>query len=175
MIGGGGRVTHNLISVLKKTAPPDSLILATSGDKERRIHRDNLITYESPLLSDLYKSTLHIPGVFDFLEGIIQKERPTVIHSFFATSAVPVNTLSKMYPFSHIVTHLKTPEYKDNGFVDRNDNSGRWLMYDMPHADSDITYIQLSNIYKKFLYQSIYKIPINRSSSEYTFPFGCSL
>lgn len=150
ILGGGGRYVENLIKGLSEQDV--QILLLTSGeeDEEYSINK-NLKIKRYKLFRNIYF------GQGNFIEGVNQiiKEmkvyKPDIIHSHHSTESLMVQAANINFSIPHIITHHKTPEYRESMYL----LNGKWSVFKFTNrADSNSLFVAPSKAFVKSLIDS---------------------
>lgn len=132
IIGGGGRYVENLVTELSKQGIEVRLLTSGELDEEISISK-NLTIKRCKLLNDLYF------GKGNFMEGVnqiikeIETEMPDVIHTHHSLESLMVQAANINYSIPHIITHHKTPEYREEKYK----LNGKWSVFKFTNKIDD--------------------------------------
>ncbi len=124
ILGGGGSYVKNLVFELLSQGV--EIVLLTSGEEESRKTIDNgLEVQRHPEFQKMYFGKGNIIKATDIVVKEIAKIQPDLIHTHHTLETLIAESANANYHIPHVVTHHKTPEYRDKSY----ELNGKWSMF----------------------------------------------
>ena len=147
--GGGASYTKNLITQLIKLKT--QIILITSGSEDStEIVNDYLTIKRFKVFEDLYYDKGGFMQGIDVLTQQIRDESPDILHTVYIEETLLGQIANLNYGVSHIVTHTKTPMYREESII----KNSTWSTFDYVNRSNLVTFVAPGLAYRDSLLQS---------------------
>jgi glycosyltransferase involved in cell wall biosynthesis len=149
ILGGGASYTKNLLKQL--TQLKVEIILITNGLEDSIEKVNNHLTIKRfKIFHDMYNGRGGLLRGVDILLEEIRKESPDILHTVYIEEALIGKIANLNYGIPHIVTHTKTPMYREESIK----KNSTWSLFDYVNRNTSITYITPGLAYRNSLLQS---------------------
>lgn len=146
ILGGGASCTKNLIAQLTKLKT--KIVLVTNGDIDSVKKINNYLTIKRfKVFQDLYYDKGGFMQGVDILLQQIREECPDILHTVYIGEALIGQIANLNYGIPHIVTHTKTPMYREESIT----KNSTWSLFDYVNRSTAITYITPGLAYRDSL------------------------
>lgn len=147
--GGGASYTKNLITQLIKLKI--QIILITSGSEDSiEIVNDYLTIKRFKVFEDLYYDKGGFMQGIDVLMQQIRDESPDILHTVYIEETLIGQVANLNYGVPHIVTHTKTPMYREESII----KNSTWSTFDYVNRSNLVTFVAPGLAYRDSLLQS---------------------
>lgn len=147
--GGGASYTFNLISELVKMKT--QIVLITSGVKDSVEKVNNCLTIKRfKVLNDIYFDQGGLMQGIDVLLQQIREENPDILHTVYIQETLIGQIANLNYGIPHIVTHTKTPMYREESIK----KNSTWSLFDYVNLNDSASYITPGLAYRDSLLQT---------------------
>jgi len=149
ILGGGASYTKNLINQLIKLKT--EIVLVTNGlsDSVEKIN-DFFTIKRYKVFHDMYYGNIGLLRGVDVLLQEIRNEAPDILHTVYIEETLIGQIANLNYGIPHIVTHTKTPMYREES-IEKNST---WSLFDYVNRSNLITYITPGLAYRDSLLQT---------------------
>lgn len=149
MLGGGASYSKNLIAQLTKLKT--KIVLITSGDSDSIEKINNYLTIKRyRVFRDLYYDKGGLMEGIDILLKQIREECPDILHTVYIEETLIGQIANLNYGIPHIVTHTKTPMYREESIT----KNSTWSLFDYVNRSTSVTYITPGLAYRDGLLES---------------------
>ncbi len=147
--GGGASYTKNLITQLIKLKI--KIVLITSGSEDSVDKINNYLTIKRfKVFEDLYYDKGGFIQGVDVLMQQIRDESPDILHTVYIEESLIGQIANLNYGIPHIVTHTKTPMYREESII----KNSTWSTFDYVNRSKLVTFVAPGIAYRDSLLQS---------------------
>lgn len=149
ILGGGASYTKNLIAQLNQLKT--RIVLVTSGVSDSIEKINNYLTIKRyKVFNDIYYGKGGMLQGVDVLLQQIRDESPDILHTVYIEETLIGQIANLNYGVPHIVTHTKTPMYREESIT----KNSTWSLFDYINRNNSVTYITPGLAYRDSLLQS---------------------
>ncbi|MFH1899387.1 MAG: glycosyltransferase family 4 protein [Patescibacteria group bacterium] len=146
ILGGGASYTKNLISELNKLQA--QIILVTNGLSDSLEKVNTYLTIKRyKVFYDMYYGKGSLLQGVDILLQQIREESPDILHTVYIEETLIGQIANLNYGIPHIVTHTKTPMYREESIK----KNSTWSLFDYVNRNISVTYIAPGIAYRDSL------------------------
>ena len=149
ILGGGASYTKNLIAQLNRLKT--KIVLVTNGVSDSIEKINNYLTIKRyKVFNDIYYGKGGLLQGVDVLLQQIRDESPDILHTVYIEETLIGQIANLNYGVPHIVTHTKTPMYREESIT----KNSTWSLFDYVNRNNSVTYITPGLAYRNSLLES---------------------
>ena len=149
ILGGGSKLYKNLIAQLNRLKT--KIVLVTNGVSDSIEKINNYLTIKRyKVFNDIYYGKGSLLQGVDVLLQQIRDESPDILHTVYIEETLIGQIANLNYGVPHIVTHTKTPMYREESIT----KNSTWSLFDYVNRNNSVTYITPGLAYRNSLLES---------------------